>query len=660
MSDPVDVLVLPRSEDANILARANVAILCSQTPKSIYPLSRLVDDRPSQRFIFPTALDDDWIQFQVQEVPNGTLDSWGGTPNRPDSFTVTETGAGTVTEETVTVISGSALNLSSGGAAPANNAQAAIVVPIVSDSKYELRASMRTSNAADPATLEVFNPNTGKYLTPGGTWSKTKQNVFEETSTASYVENVLQFETEGFDETRRHSMGLRIRAHMDGVSASRTYLFENIFLIPAFNFASVHSHNIEERIIPRISVSDSDVSALMVDSLVNFPGNVHLVRSSELPGLIDSRRGTVSFWIRAGSGTDGTELGILSNLGNFFFVRRTTGNAIQIIGFDSGAVTALNMTSSATLTDDGNLHHVFIAYDVTLGVAKMRFDGVDVSGAPTISDRDIDYTRGEWRVGSMASGASVINGDLAELWFYPGIYVDPDDPAELAKFYSATGFAAILGANGEIPIGSPPYIYLNNAAASFGVNDGFADGSGDFTPTGAGTITDVIELLHEMTVSDPTFYSKASTETFARYIRFHFAGVQDDEIEIGQLVAGIPIALLRNPTQNQVVDEETLPLRVLATEVANERWTTKHSKQKQRGKTLRFQHRDAHMKRLGDLIWDRTDFGAYASVLVPDTSEEIVIHGQVERNIKTISRRSLDLVVTDLTFIENPHGITLE
>ena len=655
-SEVVDVFVLA-GMDSNILGRSNNVASASQTPSSTFPLSRLFDERPSQRFIFPAVGEDDWIEVECQEVPNGGLDSWGGTPNVPASWTVIETGSGTVTEETVTVVSGSALNLTSGGAAPANNAQAYVAFEVLSGGRYELRASIETSGT-DPAPLEVFNPDTGKFLTSSGAWSRHRQNVFEESST-TYVNNTLQFQVEDYDTVRRHSTTLRIRAHQDNATASRTYLYDNVFLVPVFTFSSIHSHNIEEIIVPRVSYSDSTMGATVpIDASAAVDGNDWITRSSNFTGLIDSRRGSVSMRFRL-DGNGGSQHIFLANEGNHFLVLRSSGGTVEVRGFNSSSSQILQLTSTITVAADGTWHHLAASWDLVAGVASMQIDGVDrLAGGATLTNDDIDYVRGSgsWTVFAGASGVTPMVGALGDLWFYGGQYIDFDVADNLALFRSANGFATYLGVDGSVPVGSPPHIYLNGDHSSFLTN---ASGAGDFTST-TGTLIADVGLFAEFDIVDPAFYCKGDTDIYARFIRLRFLGQQTDEIEIGQWVAGDPIALLRNPTQDQIVDEEVFPLEVLQTRIAGERWTTKHSKQKQRQKTLRFLNRDAHQDRLAELIWERTDFGADPAVLVPDSTDAMVIHGQVERSVKTVQRRALDLVATDLTFTENPHGITLE
>jgi hypothetical protein len=91
-------------------------------------------------------------------------------------------------------------------------------------------------------------------------------------------------------------------------------------------------------------------------------------------------------------------------------------------------------------------------------------------------------------VGSDSQTASVI-GDMADVWIAPGVSLldgSGDIPTStLRKFISADGKPVYLGANGQLPTGSPPAVFLSGDSTSFATNQGTG---GAFTLTG--TLTD--------------------------------------------------------------------------------------------------------------------------------------------------------------------------
>ena len=90
-------------------------------------------------------------------------------------------------------------------------------------------------------------------------------------------------------------------------------------------------------------------------------------------------------------------------------------------------------------------------------------------------------------VGSNINSSQYFNGRLGNV-FFDTRYIDLSVPANLAKFVTGTGIDAKpvdLGANGELPFGTPPLIYLpmygNNAGKNYGAGGDFTVNSGPFT-----------------------------------------------------------------------------------------------------------------------------------------------------------------------------------
>ncbi len=75
---------------ANILERPATILTASQTPSALFPLSRLHDGRPSQLFIFPSRLEDEWLQVDINQYLNGGFEKW--TNSEPNDHTVALTG----------------------------------------------------------------------------------------------------------------------------------------------------------------------------------------------------------------------------------------------------------------------------------------------------------------------------------------------------------------------------------------------------------------------------------------------------------------------------------------------------------------------------------------------------------------------------------------
>lgn len=218
----------------------------------------------------------------------------------------------------------------------------------------------------------------------------------------------------------------------------------------------------------------------------DFDGtNDYLTRGAGLTGAADGRKGMVSFWIRF-TGGDGAFAAIVEGTGQLVQIIRTNtanGDCIRINVYSSGVVELMSMTTSGGKLVSAGLMHVLASWDLTAGRAQVYVnDASDRSGTPTLTDADIDYTLGNWRIGAAISGAgNKLQGSLHELWFSFTDSLDLSVEANRRKFISAARGPVYLGTDGSGPTGSAPIIYLRGDHAAFGANSGTG---GDLTLTG--------------------------------------------------------------------------------------------------------------------------------------------------------------------------------
>ena len=74
-------------------------------------------------------------------------------------------------------------------------------------------------------------------------------------------------------------------------------------------------------------------------------------------------------------------------------------------------------------------------------------------------------------------------GQYGDVWVYAGQYLDFSIPSNLAKFIDTNGFPVFLGANGELPLGATPDIFLGDTMVAADWNSG----------TNLGTMTGVTQ-----------------------------------------------------------------------------------------------------------------------------------------------------------------------
>lgn len=106
---------------------------------------------------------------------------------------------------------------------------------------------------------------------------------------------------------------------------------------------------------------------------------------------------------------------------------------------------------------------------------------IDSGGAFSVNYGDGDNYIGRSNVGQW------FNGDLAEIYFAPGQFLDLSVTANRRKFINAGNKPVFLGTDGSLPTGVQPAVYMNQKAITAQVNLG---SGGDFDVAGTGDPTD--------------------------------------------------------------------------------------------------------------------------------------------------------------------------
>ena len=163
-------------------------------------------------------------------------------------------------------------------------------------------------------------------------------------------------------------------------------------------------------------------------------------------------------------------------------IRAANSTGTEILrGMASGFVVGRNYSVVASIDlADTNKRYIYIngtAASVTWGVYTNNTIQLSIVSTPR-------YFIGA--SGASGTGANWFNGRLGNV-FFDTRYIDLSVPANLAKFVTGTGIDAKpvdIGANGELPFGTPPLIYLpmygNNAGKNYGTGGDFTVNSGPF------------------------------------------------------------------------------------------------------------------------------------------------------------------------------------
>lgn len=205
-----------------------------------------------------------------------------------------------------------------------------------------------------------------------------------------------------------------------------------------------------------------------------FDGSAtYLSRSSGLTGVSDSKKGTIAFWFKRGATGAGSIFSSGSATG--FYALFTSGNLLRFIGYNSAGTKILQLDSSA-ITSTSLWYHAIASWDLSAGSTHLYINGSSDNTEDTATDAAVDYTGDAVAIGGSTAGASLYNGKLYDLIFWPGSYADLSDATELRKFVSSDGVAIAAadpyGAGqhiATIPSGVKPVGYGHDASFPTGV-----------------------------------------------------------------------------------------------------------------------------------------------------------------------------------------------
>ena len=233
-------------------------------------------------------------------------------------------------------------------------------------------------------------------------------------------------------------------------------------------------------------------------SFANFAGNAagfstgnYLTRGAGLTGAVDSKQMTFSAWIRVNSLLGARLIASVGTLGGSNGQSRVilsgAANRFQIIGVNSAGTIVLSIESSAIPFGDEWVHVIGSADLTDANKCHIYVNDVtDLQVVNTYTNDTIDYTWPDWGVGAYPNGSNPLDGDIAFLWFAPGVYIDLSVEANRRKFISSLRTPVDLGDDGSTPTGTAPLVYLAGSLGAWDVNKGTGGG---FTTTGTlGTV----------------------------------------------------------------------------------------------------------------------------------------------------------------------------
>ncbi|KQX35344.1 hypothetical protein ASD04_14995 [Devosia sp. Root436] len=211
-----------------------------------------------------------------------------------------------------------------------------------------------------------------------------------------------------------------------------------------------------------------------------------------LSGVVDGKKGIVSFWAKFNGGDSSAQPLIRGRDGTNlrFTVFRHTDGKWYVQGRDSAGTLVLSISSNSVWNVADGYHHVFASWDLATGRAQLYINDIDDrAAAPTVTNTAIDYTVTDWGFGceptSAADQTPTFNGDLAEVYINLAESIDLSVEGNRRKFRQASGAPEVLGKFATRPTGTRPALSFGGVFQSFRVNKGTGGkftSSGSFTP----------------------------------------------------------------------------------------------------------------------------------------------------------------------------------
>ncbi len=198
---------------------------------------------------------------------------------------------------------------------------------------------------------------------------------------------------------------------------------------------------------------------------VEYDGtNDRLKHLGPMAGATDSKQGTFSCWIKANAGMDGS-------LRRFFTISTTAGNwrvivlkggATETFTFhakNSAGTQLLQCTTTATRSSANGWYHIMFAYDLNVPKAIAVVDGAIGTNNQILVAGTVQLARStdDWWAGA-EEGTTKLDGCLTQVYFHD-VFVDLATLAGREKFIK-DGKPVDLGANGELPTGTQPIVFL--------------------------------------------------------------------------------------------------------------------------------------------------------------------------------------------------------
>lgn len=216
-----------------------------ESASSLYPIANLYDGAPVKPFMFNTAGTSGYIDFDMQQIPNGTMESTfsGGLP----ASGWAKSGTVTCARDTVVFNEGAAsANLTAAGGSGDGIYYDWSVRP---GEILVMGAQVRSDAGGATFRGRIRNMSTGNYLNTSNAWQAAAVNRIVSTSstwnTFSSQVTVESYAACGYQDR----VTIRLEFTYGSAPINDAWV-DGVLCYPIINFASIHGHNIQPNTAP--------------------------------------------------------------------------------------------------------------------------------------------------------------------------------------------------------------------------------------------------------------------------------------------------------------------------------------------------------------------------------------------------------------------------
>jgi hypothetical protein len=208
--------------------------------------------------------------------------------------------------------------------------------------------------------------------------------------------------------------------------------------------------------------------------------NQYLDRTTALSGSTTSKLVSFSYSVKFDA-NEGYQIGFSNGTQLNFGILNSAGK-IRIIGRQNSANAVIDVIGSTTLST-GVWYNICGCFDMANTGSKYLYinNAAETLAVTNYVDDTLNFVE-PLEVAASGFGSGRVNGNIGFLWFNTE-YIDFSQEANRLKFFDAFNYPVDLGADGSVPTGNQPLIYMNNDI-HLGTNLG---SGGDFTPINSPT-----------------------------------------------------------------------------------------------------------------------------------------------------------------------------